>query len=460
MKGLGLCVSSQTPLVRFSQSHEEIVRKYSGPNQLLDLSQMLEGEDYEFTAGGVTRMVFPLVKHMVREGISESPHWISLNPIGPEKITASGITLHHIKLETERMGGYGYTKESIWKALHGIQKEPVDSLLWRDEFVDFTYYNRLCSELAMQLDKENDFDLFYVHDFQQLPMAHMLHTLKPKIFRWHIPFDESLVPEMWKQSLSSYFNAYDVVVVSCGKYLESLRRFGYKGKAHHIYPYINQDIYKKPSRSEVEEFNHKFGISEGDRVVLVVARLDPIKGQDGAIKGFARVARDFPDAKLVVAGNGSFSSSKQGIGLSKAERWLGRLRELVRTLKMEDRMVFTGHLTHKELQVAYERCELTVLPSILEGFGLVVIESWFYKKPAIVSSMAGVAELVKHGENGFLFDPRDPNDLADKLSIMLSNQNLASVMGENGFKVSGQCYLERGVKSETEMMLNLVGGPG
>jgi glycosyltransferase involved in cell wall biosynthesis len=264
-------------------------------------------------------MVFPLLKLMLKDSLVKNPRWVSLNLTGPKKLTASGITFDHVQLERKRAKGYGKAKETMWKVLHGIQKKSADSLFWQDEFVDYTYYNRLCSELVLQLDKENDFDLFYIHDFQQLPMARMLHVFRPKVFRWHIPFDESLIPEMWRQSLSSYFNAYDIVVVSSKKYLESLKKFGYTGEARYIYPYIDQDMYKKPSRSELVEFNHKFGIQEDDRIALVVARLDPMKGQDRAIRGFAKVAKNFQNVKLVVAGNGSFSG-KLGIGLSKATR--------------------------------------------------------------------------------------------------------------------------------------------
>jgi glycosyltransferase involved in cell wall biosynthesis len=459
MEKFSLCVSSQTPLIRFNVSLEDVLQKYEVLDQPIDLANLSEGEDYEFTAGGVTRMVFPMLRRMLDGGTLTNPHWVSLNPLGPERITAEGMTLDFVHLGKERMKGYGLAKETIWKALHGIQEgqESVDSLMWQDEFVDYIYYNRLSSEFVKKLDEENDFDMFYINDFQQLPMARMLHTLKPKVFRWHIPFDESLIPKMWRQFLTSYFNEYDAVIVSCRKYLDELKKFGYTGEAQYMYPYIDIDAYEKPSKSEIERFDQKFGIQENDRVLLVVARLDPMKGQDRAIKGFAKVARNFPNSKLVIIGDGSFSASKQGIGLSKAGIWLKHLRELVGKFGLEESVVFAGHLTHSELQAAYQRCELTILPSVLEGFGLVVIESWIYKKPTLVSSEAGISELIKQGENGFLFSPDDPGDLANKISTLLSDKDLARSLGVNGYKTSRQCSLDRALKLEAELMMDLIG---
>ncbi|MGQ9788559.1 MAG: glycosyltransferase family 4 protein [Candidatus Hadarchaeaceae archaeon] len=266
-----------------------------------------------------------------------------------------------------------------------------------------------------------------------------------------------MITETWRQSLASYFNEYDVVIVSCKKYLESLKNFGYSGQAHYIYPYLDLDACRKPRPEEVEGFNKKFGLGTEDKVLLVVARMDPMKGQDRAIAAFAEVVKEYLNLKLVLVGDGSFSSSRQGIGLSKAEMWLAELRDLVRSFGLENRVVFAGHLTHAELQAAYERCDLTVLPSILEGFGLVVIESWLYKKPAIVSTNAGIAELVKDGENGLLFDPNDPADLAEKISLLLSDQNLSLSLGENGYRTSGLCSLTEGVKAEFGLMRELVG---
>lgn len=426
----------------------------------MDLARLVEEKDFQFSPGGVTRMVFPLLVRMVQDGVVRSPYWVSLNPAGPETIVAGGVTLSHVKLRRNVIKGYGHVKEQMWNVLHGINEgeKPAVQPFWEKDYADFTYYNRLSADRMAMLDKEVDFDIFYMHDFQQLPVGHMLGSLKPKIFRWHIPFDESIIPGDWKPFLLTYFNAYDMILVSCRRYLEALHSFGYTGNVRYVYPYIDQSIYAKPAASELEAFCARFGIREADRVILVVARLDPMKGQDRAIRAFARTAKKIRDLKLVLAGNGSFSSSKGGIGLSKGDRWLGKLRGLVKRLGIEDRVVFTGHINHRELQAAYERCELTVLPSLLEGFGLVVIESWLYKKPAIVSSRAGVADIIIEAENGCLVDPGEIDELAGKMSALLEKPKEAARLGECGFESAKKCTLEEGIRQESEILLGLLNG--
>lgn len=455
---LKLCVNSQTPLMRFKVGARELAQKYRNLPDIVPISRLKEGEDYDFSPGGVTRMVYPLLKQMLNQGIITNPHWVSLNPTGPARANIDGITLDHVVLKAEKMKGYGYAKEVIWNVIHGIQQELSSVFIWKDEYSDYTHYNRLCSELILKLDSEHDFDLFYIHDFQQLPVGFMLHTLKPKIFRWHIPFDEATIPEDWRQFLSSYIKSYDAVIVSCRRYLEALKRFGFGGKAHYIYPYIDPSIYKQPSKAQLDEFCDKFDIKESDEVVLVVARLDPMKAQDRAIKAIAHLVREIPEVRLILAGNGSFSSSKHGLALAKGSKWLNEMRKLARNLKIEDRVIFTGYLTHAELEAAYARCSLTVLPSIREGFGLVVIESWLYKKPAIVSSNAGIAEIIIDGENGLLYDPANPEELASKIRELLQDTEKAAAIGERGYEASKKCHIDEGVKLESELLLKIMEG--
>ncbi|MEM4495211.1 MAG: glycosyltransferase [Candidatus Caldarchaeum sp.] len=447
-----MLVCSQTPLIRFLRPVEGVVES-------VDFSELVEGADYIYSPGGVTRMVYPLLSHMLESNFLEEAHWISLNPAAPDKIRLDRLWLHFVKLGSEALKGYGAVKESMWKIFHGMQNESTLSLLelaWSEDYIYYNMYNRVCSETAMTLDKEIDFDVFYIHDFQQLPMGEMMKTMKPKIFRWHIPFDKRVIPPEWPEFLVRFLNSYDAIVVSSKNYMKTLLNIGYGGKAYYVYPYIDAGQYGAPTRGDLQRFADKHGLSMDDKIVSIVARMDPMKGHDRAIKALAKVVKKH-DAKLLIVGNGSFSSSRQGLGLSKGEMWRDYITGLVKSFGLERHVVFTGHVTQKELEAAYTLSQFTVLPSVTEGFGLVVVESWLYGKPAIVSSTAGIAELVEDGYNGYVFEPDDVDGLADRMLQLLENDSLAREMGDRGRETAKLCTLERGIEAERKIIEEVVG---
>lgn len=454
--GLSMCISTQTPLVQFLDPGSASA---PAPPASVDLARLTEGVHYRYTPGGVTRMVFPLLKRMLREGLLAAAHWVSLNPTGPASVEAERIRCHHVSLERERLASYGKAKETIWGAVHGLEDPaPANDLFWTDDFTEFAYYNRRCAELIRRLDREHDFDLFYVHDFQQLPLGRMLSTLKPKIYRWHIPFEEAMIPAKWEEPLSAYLNSYDLVIVSSGGYLASLKEFGYTGRVQKVYPYVDPGQYTRPPREEVAAVSARLGVRPTDQVALVVARMDPMKGQDRAITALGSIAARHPRLKLVLVGNGSFSGSKGGVGLSKSDAWRTYLAALVARLGLERRVVFAGHLGQRELDAMYERCAFTVLPSVKEGFGLVVVESWLHRRAPLVTVRAGISELIEDGRNGLVFDPQDPNALPSQMERIMADRDLARAIGRRGFATSRRCTLEAGIGAETAAIQQLVGG--
>jgi glycosyltransferase involved in cell wall biosynthesis len=452
---LKICVNTQTPLLRFNTSNQELMRRLKSSKESIEIGSMSEGSDFEYSPGGVTKMVLPLLRHMIANGLASDAHWVCLNPGAPETVTMEGITFHHVDLMRERRAGYGVAKEIIWRAFHGLSRPAEQDLLWADRFVDYTFYNRVSAELIRTLDAHDDFDLFYIHDFQQLPVGHMLQTLKPKILRWHIPFEESMIPSEWSEFISTYLDSYDAIVVSCRKYLESLKSLGHKGEAFYVYPYIDQSAYQKPTQLDSTEFRTRLGLRNGERLVLLVARLDPMKGQDAVIKAIPRVKKEIPNVRLVLIGDGSFSSSKRGLDLSKSAKWLGELRKLTKSLHVENSVAFAGYFPQRLLNAAYDACDMAVLPSRQEGFGLVVVESWLYKKPTLISTKAGIAELVSDGKNGLLVDPVDSAAIAEKIATVLTDDKLANQLGENGFLTSRKCLIDEGLRAEWDIISKL-----
>jgi len=444
-----ILINTQTPPIRFLNYKGRIFTK-------VDISFFHEDLDYTFSTGGVVRMVLPLVNALIERGYFDEAYWVSLNTNAPEYVTWKKIIFSNVLIPEERMKNYGYIKEELWKMFHSLEsKEKILENLWKEEFADFIYYNRIVSERIMKLDKELDFSLFYIHDFQQLSIGKMLQTLKPKIFRWHIPFCEELIPDQWKNNLLDFLESYDAIILSCLKYMENLRKIGYKGRAYISYPYVNPQDYPKPRSEDVVEFCRRFGIEDEDKVILMVARLDYTKNHQLVIKALKRIKKKIK-AKAVFVGNGSFSSSKQGLGISKAEVVKNTLIELAKELNLENDVIITGYLDQKMLCAAYQRSDLVVLPSIFEGFGLAIVEGWLYKKPVIVSRRAGISELIREGENGYTIDPYDEESLAERALEILENKEKAKKIGEEGYKTAKFCTLEKGIEKEIEIISSLL----
>ncbi len=457
MPPLSICVNTQTPLVQFLRDGAVPSRGGNG-RRAVELSSLREGIDYRYSPGGVTRMVYPLVRRLLKEKLLSEAHWVALNPHAPATVHLDGMTLHNVALPGDRMDGYGKVKEAIWGRIHEIDaNDPHDDLFWTEAFSEYAFYNRRTAELIRDLDAEHDFDAFYIHDFQQMPVGQMLGTLKPKIFRWHIPFDAGVLPEQWRAVLTSYLDSYDVIVVSAARYAAALADLGTKGKVLRLYPYVDPDDYSQPRRAAVSEVSARFGIAPQDDVALLVGRMDPIKGQDVAISALAEIAAKYPRLKLVLVGNGSFSGSKEGLGLSKSGAWRASLEARVKSLGLEGRVVFTGHLPQAELDALYERCRFTVLPSVREGFGLVAVESWLHGRPTIVTVRAGIAELIEDGSNGLLFDPDVRGALAWKMRRLLDDDGaLRARLVRHGRATAKKCSIAAAATAERAMLTTLV----
>ena len=114
-------------------------------------------------------------------------------------------------------------------------------------------------------------------------------------------------------------------------------------------------------------------------------------------------------------------------------------------------MRFLGFKNQSELPAYYDLCEVFVLPSVFEPWGLVVNEVMNAGRAVIVSDQVGCApDLVRHGENGFIFQAGNLADLAQALTKVLENQEICRLMGQNSRKIIGEWSLEadvRGLKS-------------
>ena len=151
-----------------------------------------------------------------------------------------------------------------------------------------------------------------------------------------------------------------------------------------------------------EDIKQELGIS-GKKTFLFVGRVSPEKNVGLLIDAFAEIKKE-KDVALVIVGDGS---ELQG------------LKERVQSNGIED-VIFTGYTVFPALIKYYKCADCFVLPSSFEPWGLVVNEAMTCNLPVIVSKAVGCGDdLVKEGENGFVFDTDDKESLIDKMTIFL-----------------------------------------
>ena len=155
-------------------------------------------------------------------------------------------------------------------------------------------------------------------------------------------------------------------------------------------------------------------------LVVYVGRLVPHKRVIDLLKAFKIVLKDFPEAQLYIVGDGPQRNY---------------LENLTIKMNIKGSVNFLGFLSEKEKIKILKSAWALVLPSIKEGFGLVLIEALASKTPVIATNLGGPREIVKNGVNGFLIPAFNPIAIASKLKTFLSNSVLVTKFGEKGYEM-------------------------
>ena len=155
----------------------------------------------------------------------------------------------------------------------------------------------------------------------------------------------------------------------------------------------------------------------GERIqVLSVGRLSPEKGQSGLVEAFARAVRQGLDAHLVLVGGGPDEA---------------RVRAAVSAHGLEGRVELRGAQPEAAVLEAMSRAHVFALSSLMEGLPVVLMEAMALRLPVIAPAIAGIPELVVHGETGCLFTVGRWDELAARLGEVAADAALRARMVES-----------------------------
>lgn len=153
-----------------------------------------------------------------------------------------------------------------------------------------------------------------------------------------------------------------------------------------------------------------------DRPLLgIFGRLSKEKGQSIALHAMCSILREYQNARLVLAGKGSE---------------LPNLKEVADSLQITDAVHFAGFTS--DIRTLMSACDIVIVPSLKEGFGMAVLEAMALHKPVVASSVGGLKEIVVDGDTGFIVSANDPDSLASSVKNLIGNTDMAQQMGRRG----------------------------
>jgi glycosyltransferase involved in cell wall biosynthesis len=174
------------------------------------------------------------------------------------------------------------------------------------------------------------------------------------------------------------------------------------------------DKFSNPNdEEETKGLRKEFGLTGTDIVIGTVARLDPRKGYNYLLESAAKISKIYPRVRFIFA----------GVGELKAE-----LEELVKKLDISEKIIFAGNV--KSIPDFLGLLDIFVLPSLDEGFGIVVLEAMTAGLPVVASKVGGIPEIINENETGFLVEPANPEALAQAIIKLIDDKELRVRMGD------------------------------
>ena len=164
-----------------------------------------------------------------------------------------------------------------------------------------------------------------------------------------------------------------------------------------------------------QSFRDEFGL-ENEKIILSVASFNPQKNQILLIESFEKIHKLRPDCKLVM------------IGTVYDQDYYQKMLAKIKECKLEDSVILIPNLAFDcdTLLNAYAACDIFVLPSLYEPFGIVILEAWAAGKPVACSGTGGMKYFVRDNENALVFDKNSPEDAAEKITNLLEDELLVA----------------------------------
>ena len=237
---------------------------------------------------------------------------------------------------------------------------------------------------------------------------------------------------IWLERFSARFTDKIITLTKSGIEPYIKAGIGQKSQFDYIYNGVDIESLRKRKVDRIQK-RREIGVENECSLIVTAGRLVPVKGQTYLISAIAQVITEIPNIRLVFLGDGELR---------------GELSGQVKTLGLEKHVLFLG--MRSDVPEIISCGDLFVLPSVNEGFGVVLLEAMAMRCPIVATNVGGVPEVVLDGETGVLVPLKDPVQLARGIIQLLKDTSLALKMAECGYQRLKDCFDIRETVSKTE----------
>jgi len=271
-----------------------------------------------------------------------------------------------------------------------------------------------------------------LRELWHVPIVHMFHTLGH--MKNAIAQDENQrAPQSRIEGESRIMATADCLIAATPAEQAQLERL-YRADLDKIVvipPGVDLERFR-PIAKDVAK--REVGIPCGDKTILFVGRIEPLKGIDTMLRAMALIQERYPEAVtntcMAIIGGDPWAEDP--------DEEMARLQALRHELDIHDLVTFLGSRDQDILPNYYAAAEMVIMPSHYESFGMVALEAMAMGTPVIASDVGGLAFLVKDGVNGFHVPSRDPEALAERIYTLLTDPNCRGSLGRQAREYAQQ----------------------
>ncbi len=326
-----------------------------------------------------------------------------------------------------------YIKNRTYKSISDVLKPfyPKDFPPFAADFFMADYITKVAKDI-----QKKGADVIHVHTYSQfVPILRKYNPHVKIILHMHCDW----LNQLDYDHLLPRIEACDRIA-SCSNYLTNRTKQRFPQYAEKFVT-----VYNGVDTRQFLPVTKNLGYLTPNLKLLFISRISPEKGVHDLIEAFNIVVTQHPDAQLYLIGQKIAIRKDFIVELSDSPL----IRDLARFYNGEyyyqllqekinknaaNHVHFLGHIDHTEIPFHFRGTSLLVNPSIVEQFGISLVEAMASGLPTVATDIGGIPEIVEHGKTGYLVPPASPEKLAAGINLLLSDSLLRSRMGDAGRK--------------------------